>query len=61
MLQNIVNDETDAKHVERVYCGHIYHNDCLIKYMKTPPFQGTLVHGSPVGNRDPFINTTNLY
>ncbi|KAG1664955.1 Retrovirus-related Pol polyprotein from type-1 retrotransposable element R2 [Nymphon striatum] len=38
--KNIVIDENDSRHVERVYCGHLYHNECLIKYMKTPPFQG---------------------
>ncbi len=35
-----VHDEHAAAHVERVYCSHIYHHDCLILYMKTPPFQG---------------------
>lgn len=28
-----------AAHVERVYCSHVYHHDCLILYMKTPPFE----------------------
>ncbi|CAM1294492.1 Uncharacterised protein g1028 [Pycnogonum litorale] len=37
---DVVTKETDGKHVERVYCSHAFHNDCLIKYMKTPPFQG---------------------
>jgi len=35
-----VHSEKAAQHVERVYCGHAYHHDCLILYMKTPPFQG---------------------
>ena len=35
-----VHSERAAQHVERVYCGHAYHHDCLILYMKTPPFQG---------------------
>ncbi len=35
-----VHDEDAAAHVERVYCSHIYHHDCLILYLKTPPFQG---------------------
>ncbi|ESO92216.1 hypothetical protein LOTGIDRAFT_121339 [Lottia gigantea] len=26
--------------IERVYCGHLFHNGCLDKYMKTPPFVG---------------------
>jgi len=34
-----VHNEKAADHVERVYCGHAYHHDCLILYMKTPPFQ----------------------
>jgi len=38
--ENSVTDETDEKHVERIYCGHLYHQKCLIDYMKTPPFKG---------------------
>ncbi|XP_066993090.2 uncharacterized protein [Anabrus simplex] len=34
------NDETSDRHVERVYCGHLFHQQCLISYMKTPPFHG---------------------
>ncbi|KAK6192873.1 hypothetical protein SNE40_004270 [Patella caerulea] len=26
--------------IERVYCGHLFHNGCLDTYMKTPPFIG---------------------
>eukprot|EP00088_Acartia_fossae_P015668 TRINITY_DN18621_c0_g1_i1.p1 TRINITY_DN18621_c0_g1~~TRINITY_DN18621_c0_g1_i1.p1 ORF type:complete len:331 (-),score=-0.05 TRINITY_DN18621_c0_g1_i1:241-1233(-) len=36
---NAIHNEKAAAHVERVYCGHGYHHDCLILYMKTPPFQ----------------------
>lgn len=35
-----VHSERAAAHVERVYCGHAYHHDCLILYMRTPPFEG---------------------
>lgn len=35
-----LHNENAAAHVERVYCSHVYHHDCLILYMKTPPFQG---------------------
>lgn len=35
-----IHNEHAAAHVERVYCSHVYHHDCLILYMKTPPFQG---------------------
>jgi len=35
-----VHSEKAADHVERVYCGHAYHHDCLILYMRTPPFEG---------------------
>ena len=35
-----VHNEKAAAHVERVYCGHAYHHDCLILYLKTPPFDG---------------------
>ncbi|KFM61994.1 hypothetical protein X975_01440, partial [Stegodyphus mimosarum] len=37
---NVVADETAKKHIERVYCGHIFHNICLDTYIKTPPFHG---------------------
>merc|ERR1712059_44862 len=36
----VVHTEKTAAQVERVYCGHAYHHDCLILYMKTPPFEG---------------------
>jgi len=35
-----VHNEHAAAHVERVYCSHIYHHDCLILYLKSPPFDG---------------------
>ncbi|KAG8181847.1 hypothetical protein JTE90_003994 [Oedothorax gibbosus] len=35
-----ITEEGDEKHIERVYCGHIFHNACLDTYMKTPPFHG---------------------
>jgi len=35
-----IHNEHAAAHVERVYCSHVYHHDCLILWMKTPPFEG---------------------
>ncbi|CAG5103463.1 Protein of unknown function [Cotesia congregata] len=35
-----VLDENADLHVERLYCGHLFHLQCLLKYMKTPPFHG---------------------
>ncbi|PRD22681.1 UNVERIFIED_CONTAM: hypothetical protein NCL1_48476 [Trichonephila clavipes] len=35
-----ITEEGDEKHIEKVYCGHIFHNGCLDIYMKTPPFHG---------------------
>ncbi len=32
--------EEDPKYAYRVYCGHMYHRNCLEVYMKTPPFAG---------------------
>lgn len=38
-------DGSHPLHVERVYCGHLYHFGCLVTYMKTPPFSdGKLCH-----------------
>lgn len=31
-------DENSARHIERVYCGHLFHQGCLLKYMRQPPF-----------------------
>ncbi|XP_040567485.1 uncharacterized protein [Lepeophtheirus salmonis] len=36
----VIHDENVAAHVERVYCSHAYHRDCLILYLKSPPFKG---------------------
>ena len=33
-------NENGANHVERIYCGHIYHYNCLDTYIRTPPFTG---------------------
>ncbi|XP_057342128.1 uncharacterized protein LOC130678718 isoform X1 [Microplitis mediator] len=33
-------DENANLHVERLYCSHLFHLECLLKYMKTPPFHG---------------------
>jgi len=35
-----IQSEKTAFQVERVYCGHAYHHDCLIMYMRSPPFTG---------------------
>ena len=47
LLQDKITDPYGEKHVERIYCGHIYHHKCLDDYMKTPPFAGknaTTIH-----------------
>lgn len=38
--QDAEKNETADRHVERLYCSHLFHLQCLITYMKTPPFQG---------------------
>lgn len=35
---DVVIDDTKDNYVERVYCGHTYHQGCLKKYMREPPF-----------------------
>lgn len=37
-LQLIESNPSAPKHVERVYCGHLYHLQCLQEYMGKPPF-----------------------
>ena len=39
-LQDLITDNSHPKYIYRVYCGHLYHQDCLNTYMKTPPFTG---------------------
>lgn len=34
----IVFDDQNRDHIERIYCGHLYHQKCLLAFMKTPPF-----------------------
>ncbi|GLV35119.1 uncharacterized protein CBL_01733 [Carabus blaptoides fortunei] len=36
--ENLIMDETSSKHVDRLYCGHLFHSTCLIAYMRKPPF-----------------------
>ncbi|XP_012278338.1 uncharacterized protein LOC105698565 [Orussus abietinus] len=38
--QEVVTEEGADLHVERLYCGHLFHLQCLVTYMKTPPFHG---------------------
>lgn len=38
---DIVLNDLDDFYVERVLCGHIYHQGCLKKYMREPPFVKT--------------------
>ncbi|KAJ8971560.1 hypothetical protein NQ314_000647 [Rhamnusium bicolor] len=35
---NLEKDENSPKHIERVYCGHLFHQECFYTYMKLPPF-----------------------
>jgi hypothetical protein len=41
-----VHNENAAAHVERIHCLHAYHHDCLILYMKTPPFEGMCTYST---------------
>ncbi|CAG2060139.1 unnamed protein product, partial [Timema podura] len=40
LSQEAEKDESADRHVERVYCSHLFHLECLITFMKTPPFHG---------------------
>ncbi|XP_048516619.1 uncharacterized protein LOC109535627 isoform X2 [Dendroctonus ponderosae] len=31
-------DPNSPNHIERVYCGHVFHQGCLLEFMKQPPF-----------------------
>lgn len=38
LAEDIVANEQDDSFVERVYCGHLFHQGCLKKYVNEPPF-----------------------
>ncbi|KAG5897023.1 hypothetical protein JTB14_021746 [Gonioctena quinquepunctata] len=35
---DLERNENSPKHIERVYCGHLFHQECFFSYMKIPPF-----------------------
>lgn len=35
---DLITDDTNDLHCERVYCGHLFHQGCLKKYLQEPPF-----------------------
>lgn len=35
---DVETNDTSDQYVERVYCGHIYHQGCLKRFMREPPF-----------------------
>lgn len=36
--QLIEMNEESPQYLERIYCGHLFHKECLFNYLKTPPF-----------------------
>lgn len=48
----ITNDAHD-NYIERVYCGHIYHQGCLKKYIREPPFVSLVGKLCPAQMRHP--------
>ncbi|XP_072015615.1 uncharacterized protein [Amphiura filiformis] len=38
--EHVINDPKSGRHVEWMYCGHVYHHGCVDAYMKIPPFTG---------------------
>lgn len=34
----IETNDTEDQYIERVYCGHLFHQECLKRYMREPPF-----------------------
>lgn len=37
-FQFLETDENSPKHIERIYCGHLFHQECFYTFMKLPPF-----------------------
>ncbi|GJQ74975.1 hypothetical protein Trydic_g9600 [Trypoxylus dichotomus] len=40
----IISDENSPRHIERIYCGHLYHQQCMFMYLKAPPFGNKKCH-----------------
>ncbi|XP_038065267.1 uncharacterized protein LOC119735578 [Patiria miniata] len=38
--EHVVNNPMHGRHIEWMYCGHLFHHGCVDEYMKTPPFTG---------------------
>lgn len=38
LFQFLEDDEKASNHIERVFCGHLFHLQCLLGFMKKPPF-----------------------
>lgn len=36
--ESVETNDTADGYIERVYCGHIYHQGCLKRFMREPPF-----------------------
>ncbi|XP_037957610.1 uncharacterized protein LOC119687391 [Teleopsis dalmanni] len=36
--EKLVVDDTKDEYVERVYCGHLFHQGCLKRFLREPPF-----------------------
>lgn len=62
--KEVVLDTNADMHVERIYCGHLFHFKCLDSYIKTPPFKGGKICPAPqCGKRiyhDKWVTTKNV-
>lgn len=63
---NVETNDLSDNYIERVYCGHIFHQGCLKRYMREPPFPagGKLCpapkkHPRSDGSRNKLKNVTN--
>lgn len=39
---NVVANDKNPMFIERLICGHLYHQGCLLEYISEPPFKGKL-------------------
>lgn len=53
--QQVVSNNSNGNFIERLICGHLYHQSCLVEFISEPPFKGktckAIIDGEVCGKR----------